>query len=282
VSSGERSVTFSAVPVSPATSGASCSTLGLTASSRTEPSDASRACPRGRSETAGGPAAGLRKDCEDSAVFGVGPCPATGRRAPTLRMRMSAPLRRVSALHVKSHCAAVLIGGVALVLGGCAGEGSESASAPRPSPTESSALPDPTVWPEQVAGARLVHGVVGGRGQSRIAATFTVGDTNLEWADVCDLPSVAPYVANGPLIMASVNGRLFNGTGCVTGDSTLSGTDMSHGEQAQTNRRGWEQLGVRPGDSVTVRAWLETASGKRITRPDVRLGFALYERTEPR
>lgn len=174
------------------------------------------------------------------------------------------------------------MGCVALVLGGCAGDGRERASVPRPSPAESGALPDPTTWPQQFPGVELVHGVVGKRGQSRLVSTFTVGDTNLEWADVCDLPSAQPYMANGPLIMASVNGRLFNGTGCVTGDSTLSGRDMSFGDQPGTNRRGWAQLGVRPGDTVTVRVWLETASGKRITRPDVRLGFALYERTGPR
>ncbi len=208
-----------------------------------------------------------------------------GRARSTVRdfaYSADAPIQWVSTPHVKSHCAAVLLGCVALVLGGCAGDGRESASVPRPSPTESGALSDPTVWPEQVAGTQLVHGVVGKRGQSRLAGSFTVGDTNLEWADLCDLPSVAPYARNGPLITASVNGRLFNGTGCVPGDSTFSGPDMSFGQHPSAVRRAWAQLGVRPGDPVTVRLWLATASGKRITKPDVRLGFALYERTGPR
>ena len=203
-------------------------------------------------------------------------------RVDEVHARVQRMRRHRTAVAVAGAAAAVLAAVAVVPVIDAARSAPEPASAPRPTPTVEEALPNPTTWPGQLPGVELVHGVVGKRGESQLVSTFTVGDTNLEWADVCDLPSAQPYMANGPLIMASVNGRLFNGTGCVTGDSTLSGTDMSLGAQPGTNRRGWEQLGVEPGDTVTMRVWLETASGKRITRPGVRLGFALYERTGPR
>jgi hypothetical protein len=181
-------------------------------------------------------------------------------------------------LYVKRHFAAALLGSLAVVLAGCSSGEAEPASAPRPTPSVEEAQADPASWPQQITGARLVEGVVGDRGQSRLVRTFTVGDTNLEWADLCDLPSVAPY-ADGPLIAVSVDDRRLIGSGCVPGDSTLSGTDMSFGKDARDARRGWARLGVKPGDTVTVRLWMETLNGKFVTKPDVRLGFALYERT---
>jgi hypothetical protein len=208
---------------------------------------------------------------------------ARPHRVAEVRARVDR-MRRHRAAVVVAGAAAAVLAAVAVVVPvlDATRSAPEPATTPRPTPTVAEALPKPTVWPEQFPSAQLVHGVVGKRGESQLVSTFTVGDTNLEWADVCDLPSVEPYVANGPLIVASVNGRFLNGTGCVAGDSTLSGTDMSHGQQPQTNRRGWALLGVEPGDTITVRAWLEAANGKRITRSDVRLGFALYERTGPR
>src|SRR5262245_51774818 len=115
---------------------------------------------------------------------------------------------RKSALVVAGAAGVVLVAVAVVLVINAARQAPEPASVPRPSPTAESALPDPTVWPEQVRGVRLVHGVVGEEGQSRLTSTFTVEDTNLKWGDLCDLPSVAPYASHGPLVTASVNGRL--------------------------------------------------------------------------
>ena len=200
---------------------------------------------------------------------------------PTLGILRTLRPARLFTLCVKSHFAAVLLSAAGMILAGCSSQETEPADAPRHSPTVEAAQADPTTWPQQLAGAQLVHGVVGQRGQSRLARTFTVEDTNLAWADLCDLPSVAPY-ANGPLLAASVNGRRLIDSGCVSGDSTLSGMDMSFGKQPSDARQGWARLGVRPGDTVTIRVWMETMHGKLVTQPDARLGFALYERTGSR
>jgi len=142
--------------------------------------------------------------------------------------------------------------------------------------------PNPWQWQETTAGDTLVLGEVGQRGQSRLTGTFTPEDTNMEWRLFCDAGD-RPGVSATHLSMAySVNGKSFGAIGCNESSDAVGATGTYFDDASDANRAAWARNGVQPDRPVTVRAWLENRQEERVTAPDVRLGFALYQRTAPR
>lgn len=159
-------------------------------------------------------------------------------------------------------------------------------SAPRPASgpdrTAHAERPNPWKWRQTVAGDTLVLGEVGQRGQSRLTGTFTPADTNMEWRLFCDTGD-RPGVSATHLSMAySVNGNNFGAIGCNENSDAVGATGTYFDDASDANRVAWARNGVQSDRPVTVRAWLENRQEERVAAPDVRMGFALYQRTAPR
>ena len=159
-----------------------------------------------------------------------------------------------------------------------------SAPAPASGPTKTAHTdrPNPWEWQKTSAGDTLVLGEVGERGQSRLAGTFTPHDTDMEWRLFCDTGD-RPGVSATHLSMAySVNGNNFGAVACDESSDAVGAMGVSFGDASDANRAAWAPNGVRAGEHTTVRAWVENRHGNRVSAPDVRMGFALYQRTAPR
>lgn len=189
--------------------------------------------------------------------------------------------RRVAATSMAAVAAVAVLIALAVVPALTDDRSARAPARKPPAETTRVDVTDPWVWRRHVAGDTLVQGVVGERGRAVVTRRFIVSGNDLRWAEFCDIRS-ARGAAPGPLMAYSVNGHDLGATGCADGDSTLGGSGFHFADRPRANRSGWARLGVRPGAEVTVRLWLEDENGGRITRPGVRLGFALYERTGPR
>jgi len=141
--------------------------------------------------------------------------------------------------------------------------------------------PNPWVWRQTVGGDTLALGAVGERGQSTVRKTFVPDETDLSFSAFCDIAR-RPGAGSGLMMSYSVNGNELGGTGCNDSSDATGGTFGYFKAAAAGNREAWGDLGVRPGRPVTVRLWVENKHRKRVELPDLRLGFALYERTAPR
>lgn len=160
-------------------------------------------------------------------------------------------------------------------------ERSAPAPASGPDRTAHADRPNPWKWRQAIAGDTLAVGMVGERGKSTLTRTFTPGDTDLLWSGFCDIDP-RRGVAAAFMMHYSVNGHEVGGTGCSDASDTIGAVSGYFRDAAAGNREAWAEEGVRPGTPVTVRLWVETEDHRRVERPDLRLGFALYERTAPR
>lgn len=158
---------------------------------------------------------------------------------------------------------------------------SAPAPASAPAKTAHADRPNPWQWQKTIAGDTLAMGAVGERGQSTLTRTFTPGDTDLLFREFCNVAR-RPGAGSGLMMNYSVNGNDVGGTGCVDSSDASGATAGYFKDTAAGNRKAWADLDVRPGEPVTVRLWVEDENQKRVERPDLRLGFALYERTAPR
>ena len=124
----------------------------------------------------------------------------------------------------------------------------------------------------EVAGERLLGAAIGARGEPEVAFDVTVGTTGLRFSPLC-------YgVGTGYQVNVAIDQHLVTGRSCHVDKVAEPGVDgVTFAEDPTRPLREW---GIRPGDTVTVEAWVSHADDPQrqpATHAEVIVGVGIYE-----
>jgi hypothetical protein len=128
------------------------------------------------------------------------------------------------------------------------------------------------------AGDALIGEAVGTPGQTSLALTVTPTTRDLAFVEFCWRRPQGGAAVN---INATFNAKQAFGSSCDSDRRGPLGPEITFGSDPRVNARGWGNLGVDPGEAMTVRLAVPPRSRQLARTDQVQLGLAVYANTGP-